>query len=143
MNYSNCPLCGQPIFRQDFHRCRGIGAIPAESFTLSAPDRQWITPDGLQYCPACGAPMLQPDHTCRKVKPEPPTEAAMKQAMLVDKDTLKFDHVKRLALLMIEHEQMCEKCLFFAERGSKVRCAEYLNMNKVCSKWQKRVGIKI
>jgi Fe-S-cluster containining protein len=67
----------------------------------------------------------------------------MKQAMLIDKDTLKFEHVKRLALFIIEHEKTCEKCLFFSERGSKVRCAEYLNMDKVCSKWQKRVEGKV
>jgi hypothetical protein len=133
MNYSNCPLCGQPIFRQDYHRCHGIGAIPAESFTISAPD-------GLQYCQGCGAPMLQPEHTCRKV--EPITQDALKPkqrdditpAMAERMDIMREDarieaeaEYKQAMNQCLKHLKTCTTCFYLSQVDGNV-CSDMVKL---------------
>lgn len=94
-------------------------AIPADSFTISAPDRQWITPDGLEYCPACGAPMLQPEHTCRKVKPVLTPEAIQDALKPKQRDDLTPAIAERMDIMRedarieaeAEYKQAMQKCI--------------------------------
>lgn len=57
-------------------------------------------------------------------------------------DSLKLEHVERMAAFLAEHERNCERCSYFFYRGESTRCPEYWNSEKVLEKWQKRIGVQ-
>lgn len=95
--------------------------------------RHSVYPDGLQYCENCGTPMLQPDHTCRKVKPitldalKPKQRDDLTPAMAERMDIMREDarieaeaEYKQAMQKCIEHLKTCTTCKHLSQVDGSV-----------------------
>lgn len=115
MHYKYCPLCGELISRPDWHRCRGIGAVPN------------LDLDNTIIISGNAVPTPEPEPQAVPHDREDPNDYAQPS------------HLKHMSEQMKEHERMCVSCSYFKCYGMRTRCVEYRNLQEIQAFWRKRI----
>jgi hypothetical protein len=136
-----CPTCASQIYWDKPHSC-GIAAKQEERMRYEG------------QCERCGGSVYVAGerslHSCPTVVVfKTPAKTKERNSMKVSQEREEPEvtpqRAKRVYLhfniTLASHEKTCGGCRFYVERGSKVRCHEYLGIEWMQQRWQKRAGI--